>query len=101
MPLYDLMEDAATAEISRAQIWQWHRHGAALDDGRKVTREMTERVLDEELERVEAGIGRERFESGRFGEARELFLGLSFAEELEEFLTEYAYDRLNRLHDAD
>ena len=100
VPLYDLMEDAATAEISRTQIWQWHRHGAALEDGRSVTREMTERVLDEELGRVEAGIGRERFERGRFAEARALFLGLSFADELEEFLTAYAYDMLNRLHDA-
>jgi len=101
VPLYDLMEDAATAEISRTQIWQWEKHGAALDDGRPVTRDMTERVLDEELERVSAEIGRERFEGGRFDEARELFLGLSFADELEEFLTAYAYDRLNRVHDAD
>jgi malate synthase len=101
VPLYDLMEDAATAEISRTQIWQWQKHGAALDDGRPVTREMTERVLDQELERVSAEIGRERFEGGRFDEARELFLGLSFADELEEFLTGYAYDMLNRVHDAD
>ena len=101
VPLYNLMEDAATAEISRTQIWQWQKHGAALSDGRPVTREMAERMLDEELERVASSLGRERFESGRFEEARELFLGLSFADELVEFLPEYAYAMLNRLHDAD
>jgi len=99
VPLYDLMEDAATAEISRTQIWQWQKHGAPLSDGSRVTHEMAERVLDEELDRVAAEVGRQRFDGGRFAEARELFLGLSFADELVEFLPAYAYDMLNRLHD--
>jgi malate synthase len=99
VPLYHLMEDAATAEISRTQIWQWQKHNAVLEGGEQVTREMAERVLDEEMQVVAREIGRDRFEKGRFDEARELFLGLSFSDELVEFLPEYAYDMLNKLNE--
>jgi malate synthase len=99
VPLYHLMEDAATAEISRTQIWQWQKHNAVLEGGEQVTREMAERVLDEEMHVVAREIGRDRFEKGRFDEARELFLGLSFSDELVEFLPEYAYDMLNKLNE--
>ena len=100
VPLYHLMEDAATAEISRTQIWHWIRHRATLDDGRVVTREQVEQVLAEEMERVRGEIGPERFARGRFAEAIELFLRVSTATALEEFLTLPAYDVLNRLDDS-
>ena len=99
VPLYNLMEDAATAEISRTQIWHWLHHGAALDDGRRVTRELVSKLLDEEMERVAGEMGRERFESGRFPQAIDLFLRVATTPELEEFLTLPAYDALCAIHD--
>jgi len=95
VPLYDLMEDAATAEISRTQIWQWLRHGASLD-GEPLSAERFRRVLAEELERVRAEIGAERFDAGRFPEARALFERVAAAPEFEEFLTLAAYEALVR-----
>jgi malate synthase len=86
VPLYTLMEDAATAEICRTQVWQWIRHGARLDDGRPVTRELFASVLDEEAGRLGG--------DGRFPEAKALFETLSTASDLEEFLTLPAYERL-------
>jgi malate synthase len=88
------MEDAATAEISRAQVWQWMHHGASLDDGRKVDRALFEAALDEEMERVRREVGEERFAKGRFADARALFHKLSTAPAFEEFLTVPAYDVL-------
>jgi malate synthase len=96
VPLYHLMEDAATAEISRAQVWQWRHHGARLDDGRVVTRELVERTLVEELESIAAEIGPARFAGGRFDDARRLFAELCHAEQLVEFLTLFSYDQLDR-----
>jgi malate synthase len=94
VPLYNLMEDAATAEISRTQIWQWLRHGAALDDGRSVTRPLVSKLVGEELNRIRGEIGPARFDSGRFDEARVLFERVSLADELEDFLTIPAYQAL-------
>jgi malate synthase len=94
VPLYNLMEDAATAEISRTQIWQWIRHGAKLDDGRTVTAELFEQILAEELGTIRQDVGVEAFESGRFAEAAELFDELSTADTLADFLTLPAYDLL-------
>jgi len=91
------MEDAATAEISRTQLWQWVRHGASLDDGRVVTRELVARVIDEELVRIGAEIGADRMRSGRFADAVTLFLDLVNAKELAEFLTLAAYPLLDEL----
>jgi len=95
VPLYHLMEDAATAEISRSQVWQWIRHGASLEDGRPVTPELFARVADQEMARVEREIGPERYRAGRFPEARALFQRLSTAGALEEFLTLPAYELLD------
>ncbi|HZG70933.1 MAG TPA: malate synthase A [Chondromyces sp.] len=87
-PLHNLMEDAATAEISRAQLWQWIRHPkGVLDDGRKVTREMYEEYKAEELQKIKQEIGEEAFASGRFDEAASLFDQLIINDEFEEFLT--------------
>jgi len=100
VPLYRLMEDAATAEISRTQLWSWIHHGAHLDDGRVVTPALVDQMLSEEMERVRAEVGEERFGSGRFEPAIELFHRISLAPDLEEFLTLPAYVVLNRIHPA-
>jgi malate synthase len=91
VPLYNLMEDAATAEISRSQIWQQMHFGATLDDGQKVTRELFDRLLDEEMERVRGEIGPDNYAAGRFPEAIEIFRSLSTADTLSPFLTLPAY----------
>jgi malate synthase len=94
VPLYHLMEDAATAEISRTQLWQWIRHGAALEDGRTVSRDAIERVLDEEVHLMLVDVGEPRFVAGRYREARDLFRCLVTASAFEEFLTLPAYEYL-------
>ncbi len=94
VPIYNLMEDAATAEISRAQVWQWIRYHATLDDGRPVTAALFNQLLAEEMARVRGEVGEARFATGRFSEAAELFSSLSLADRFEEFLTVPAYERL-------
>lgn len=89
--IYNLMEDAATAEISRTQIWQWLKNDAVLNDDRVLTREMILQWEFEELERIEKYVGQERFRNGKFNLAKELFNELIFCEEFEEFLTLKAY----------
>jgi malate synthase len=94
VPLYDLMEDAATAEISRAQVWQWFHHQVPLDDGRPVTKDRLQRVVEEELLRIRSEVGDDRFSQGRFELARELFVRISTADELADFLTLPAYEHI-------
>jgi malate synthase len=94
VPLYNLMEDAATAEISRAQVWQWQRNGAQLEGGQRVTPELLTRLIAEEMLRVRAELGDARYDEGHFPEAIELFGRLSLAERFEEFLTLPAYQQL-------
>lgn len=93
VPLHNLMEDAATAEISRTQVWQWLRQGATLKDGRPVTRELVLKVLDEELASYRKELGDERYFKGRFAEAAGIMARMSTAKACEEFLTlpSYAY----------
>ena len=91
VPLYNLMEDAATAEICRAQIWQWLRFGAELDDGRKVTRELFEALLGDEMARLRKELGPDAEATGRFEDAIRLFSDMSTSEDFEEFLTLPAY----------
>ena len=100
VPLYQLMEDAATAEISRAQVWQWIRHGATLEDGRPVTPALVDQTIDEEMKTIAAEVGVERMRGGRFDEARTLFRTMCVAQELEDFLTLPAYELLNQLNDT-
>jgi len=94
--IYGLMEDAATAEIARSQVWQWVRHGATLDDGRPVTPELVRETAASELERIRSEIGDDEwFETqGRPRESRELFESVALGEEFVEFLTLPAYERL-------
>jgi malate synthase len=94
VPLFNLMEDAATAEISRAQVWQWVRHGEKLEDGRPVTKEFVRRIIEEELGKVKAQMGEERFAAGRYGDAAQLFIDLVEQPQFNEFLTLPAYDRI-------
>jgi malate synthase len=93
VPLYNLMEDAATAEISRAQIWQWIAQAAELEDGRVVTTDLFETLLTEEMAALEASLGA-AYAGGRFAEAIALFSRMSMAETFEEFLTLPAYEAL-------
>jgi malate synthase len=91
----NLMEDAATAEIARAQIWQWIHHGSRLDDGRVVTRELVERWLDEETQKIHDEVGDEVWERGRPRDTREVLEAVTLADDLPEFLTTGAYERLD------
>ena len=96
VPLYHLMEDAATAEISRAQVWQWLRHGVRLDDsGDVVTPELLDRIVGEEMVRIESEVGESRVRAGRFAEARALFVRLATEETIADFLTTAAYEALD------
>jgi malate synthase len=90
VPLYNLMEDAATAEISRTQVWQLLKYGAKLEDGRQVTRALFEQLLDDEMARLKAALG-DAYEQGRFPEAIGIFKQLVVADRLEPFLTLPAY----------
>lgn len=90
--LYNLMEDAATAEISRAQVWQWiHNEGVSLDDGREVNLELYKQLLPEELAKIKALMGEDRYESGKFGLAAEIFDKLVSNDTFEDFLTIPSY----------
>jgi malate synthase len=94
VPLYNLMEDAATAEISRTQIWQWLRHGATLDDGRTVDAPLFRALLEDEMRTLRRTLGEGVYDSGRFAEAVRLFSDMSLAEDCAEFLTLPAYEIL-------
>jgi malate synthase len=94
VPLYHLMEDAATAEISRTQIWQWLRHGAELDDGRSIDPKLVRTTIAEEMSVIADEVGEATFHGGRFDAAAGLFAELCFADELAEFLTLGAYEIL-------
>jgi malate synthase len=91
VPLYNLMEDAATAEISRAQAWQWLHLNAKLDDGRAVTPELFKATFADEMAKLRAALGAEVYDQGRFAEATKLFEDMSLAPTFEEFLTLPAY----------
>ncbi len=97
VPVHHLMEDAATAEISRSQIWQWIRSPrGVLDDGRKVTEDLVRALLPEELARVRALLGEEAWSAGRYEEAARLFEELVFSDDFVEFLTLPGYRLLDR-----
>ncbi|GAA2458302.1 malate synthase A [Actinomadura vinacea] len=91
--IHNLMEDAATAEISRSQVWQWIYNGVTLKEGEKVTKELVERLLAEELGTIRAELG-EAFNEPRYNEAVALFKEVTLADEYSEFLTTPAYERM-------
>jgi malate synthase len=90
-----MMEDAATAEISRSQIWQWVHHGAKLSDGREVTRDLVREILDEETAKIRKSVGEETWCAGRPAETREIFERVALDRKLLEFLTLPAYEYLD------
>ena len=92
VPIYHLMEDAATAEISRAQIWQWIKYGAELDSGVAATPEFFTRALKEEMDVVKREVGAANYARGRFPEAIKLFRDISLADDFVPFLTLPAYE---------
>jgi malate synthase len=95
VPLYHLMEDAATAEICRAQLWQWLRHGAHTSDGQPITVERFDRLMSTELDRIHAEVGAARLTGGVFPTAARLFEQMTKAEVFDEFLTLPAYELLS------
>ncbi|MGZ3433162.1 MAG: malate synthase A [Isosphaeraceae bacterium] len=95
VPIFNLMEDAATCEISRTQIWQWIRHPrGVLDDGRKITAELFRSFMDEELGKIRADIGPEAYDQGKYPLARQVFDQVTTSPTLVEFLTLPAYELL-------
>ncbi len=93
-PIHHLMEDLATSEISRSQLWQWLRFGAKLDDGRPITFALYEQMLTEELAKIRAEYGDAVYDGGHFKEATELFMRMVKSEEFDEFLSLPAYELL-------
>ncbi|MSP67004.1 MAG: malate synthase A [Alphaproteobacteria bacterium] len=94
VPIYHLMEDAATAEISRAQLWQWVRHGARISGGTVIDAGLVRRLLHEELAKVRDLVGAERYAAGAFTAAAALLLDLVLQPDFIEFLTLPAYARV-------
>lgn len=96
VPIYNLMEDAATAEISRAQVWQWlHNPGTKLADGRPVTPELVREMVPAVLQQIKGQVGAEQFEQGKFREAGKLFEEIIIGKTFTEFLTLPAYEYLS------
>jgi malate synthase len=91
----NLMEDAATAEISRSQIWQWIHNDVRLDDGTAITAELVARFEDEELAKIRTAIGDEAWATSRFDDARKLFERVALADDFADFLTTAAYDSID------
>jgi malate synthase len=95
VPINNLMEDAATAEISRAQVWQWIRHPrGVLEDGRKVTVELFRAIMGEELARIEQTLGAEAYAARAFTQASAIFDQITTSDEFVDFLTLPAYHYL-------
>ena len=93
--IFGLMEDAATAEISRSQIWQWVDAGVVLGDGTKVTPELVRRIAAEDLAGIRAEAGEEAFAAGRWQQAHDLLLRVALDDDYAEFLTLPAYELLD------
>lgn len=93
--IYNLMEDAATAEISRSQIWQWLRQSVTLEGGQIVTKELILKLENEEVENIKTYVGEQRFQNGKFGLAISLFNDMIFSKEFDEFLSIKAYPYLD------
>ncbi|HEX2501982.1 MAG TPA: malate synthase A, partial [Methylomirabilota bacterium] len=91
----NLMEDAATAEISRSQVWQWTRHGVRLAEGHVVTRELVRRILDEEVGKIRVAVGEATYARGHHDAARDVFEAVALGEPFVEFLTLPASERID------
>lgn len=98
VPLYNLMEDAATAEISRVQNWQWLKYEVELDgdgiSGVRVNKELFGRVVEEEMSRIEREVGKDKFNGGKYKQACKIFIRQCTAQTLDDFLTLDAYNHI-------
>ena len=95
VPIYHLMEDAATAEISRAQLWQWIRHGAQTSSGRKIDPQLYQEMVPVAYQRIKEALGAQALEKGRFQTAQQILDGLVLNEDFVDFLTLVAYKHLD------
>jgi malate synthase len=95
VPIYNLMEDAATAEISRAQVWQWVHHGSRLADGRAVTLELVAHLTVEELHKIKETVGAQAYAAGHYTRAADIFAALTRNDRFETFLTLAAYREID------
>jgi len=95
VPIYNLMEDAATAEISRSQVWQWvHHPNAVLSDGRRVTGDLVRTLFNEEMHKLEAKVGHEAFRAGSYEKARQIIEDIVLKDQFTEFMTTVGYEHL-------
>jgi malate synthase len=92
--IFNLMEDAATAEISRSQVWQWRHNDVELAGGERVTSELVEQMIEDEMTQIREDAGEEAFASGRWADARALYSEMALSEEYVDFLTLPAYERM-------
>ena len=90
----NLMEDAATAEISRSQVWQWLHNDVELANGHRVTRDLVEGIITEEMASIRDRVGEDAFAQGRWDDARATFAEMALADEYPDFLTLPAYERM-------
>jgi malate synthase len=95
VPIYNLMEDAATAEISRTQVWQWMHHGAKLSDGRTITPALIRDTIAEQLDHIRSVVGEPRYAAGKFPLAAQLFEQMMISDRLSDFLTLIAYEQID------
>ncbi|MCL5743544.1 MAG: malate synthase A, partial [Acidobacteria bacterium] len=95
VPIYNLMEDAATSEISRAQVWQWVKHGARMNDGRTVSAELVRRTIAEQLEKYGSELGAQEYGRRNFPLAARLYEDMMTRPDFPEFLTLVAYDYID------
>ena len=93
--IHDLIEDAATAEVSRALVWQWVRHRTALNDGRVVNRDMVEQMVGEELQAIRENIGDERYESGRFDTAAQILKRITTGDAFPAYMSLIGYEYID------
>jgi malate synthase len=92
--IFNLMEDAATAEISRSQVWQWLHNDVELSNGKPVTRDLVEAMIGEEMDRIRAEVGEDAFAGGRWDDARSTYTEMALSDDYVDFLTLPAYERM-------
>jgi malate synthase len=92
--IFGLMEDAATAEISRSQVWQWLHNDVELSNGTTVTTKLVEQMIDEEMARIRDEVGEEAFSKGRWDDARATYTETALSDDYPDFLTLPAYERM-------
>ncbi|CAG8811360.1 15851_t:CDS:1, partial [Racocetra fulgida] len=98
VPINNLMEDAATAEISRSQLWQWAKHGSRTADGKIITAEYLLKLLDEELAKLEKQLGHQKFAASKYGLAKRYLASQITGKEYSEFLTTLLYDEITSVY---